>query len=667
MTQEPISASRTGKDHFLLSALLSALAWAGGLLLQIALFARPTPYGAPYVAHWDRFFFHALQYDFFGVLLLSLPFLVTWLILFRREIVSRFPRWMHMAQIIVFSASLFLNQIDHEIMRFTGSHLSLTFIATYYRFYAAWKVIFDSVMTDKGIPFLGLFLLLAVPAAYVTGSIILLRRFAGKEMSKIPLKLPYAVAAVAVPLAATLTVYLLPGGKFRMYRVQPIVLTWYQEIKQGFFGSSRPKDLDALIRRYQKSWLDQAADNGWRFPGSRYPYVREPLKRPLGRPGPATDGGGVKEKPWNVIFLLLETFRAWDTGIHRPDRKISPTPFLDSLARGPKGAWWERHFSFGPPTVRGFFGTHCSIHPHSRRNINTSLTYINFYCLPQMLRENGYRTEYFTGADPDWDNQRFWLLRWYDRYFFYRSANEKDRQVFRKAASRIKKLGGSNRPFFATVVSISNHFPFRSKESGFDIVPTGKVQDRILNTMRYTDDVVQEFVNTLKDQPWFRRTLIVVTGDHGYNLGEHDGMPGQYNLYREATWVPLIFFGDHPRLPRGRQSHVASHLDIAPTIVDLLGIQRTNPWQGHSLARVSNQRWVSGFSLDLFFFEGPSFSLVRDTRRGAYRLYRSVSDPLQKHDVASKNPRDVRRLARMARDMRRLNDYIIESNRVWRP
>ena len=66
--------------------------------------------------------------------------------------------------------------------------------------------------------------------------------------------------------------------------------------------------------------------------------------------------------------------------------------------------------------------------------------------------------------------------------------------------------------------------------------------ERILNTMRYTDHAVGELIESLRPEPWFPRTLFVVYADHGYNLGEHDGMPGQRNGYHESTWSPLVIY-----------------------------------------------------------------------------------------------------------------------------
>src|SRR3712207_8927091 len=47
-------------------------------------------------------------------------------------------------------------------------------------------------------------------------------------------------------------------------------------------------------------------------------------------------------------------------------------------------------------------------------------------------------------------------------------------------------------------------------------------ENAINNTMRYTDDVVREFVESLEKEPWFARTLVIVVGDHGYELGRSE-------------------------------------------------------------------------------------------------------------------------------------------------
>src|SRR5205823_3016740 len=160
----------------------------------------------------------------------------------------------------------------------------------------------------------------------------------------------------------------------------------------------------------------------------------------------------------------------WDMGLLRPDLARSPTPFLDLLATSPQGAYWTRHTSFGPPSLNGLMASHCSLTPHSRRFMTTTFTYVDLVCLPEVLRRHGYAAEIYNGGDADWDNSSYWMRQWYDQVRIYHNeAKELDREVFRLAAENIRRLGAQGRPFLATVVSVSNHFPFPTREPALDI------------------------------------------------------------------------------------------------------------------------------------------------------------------------------------------------------
>ena len=106
--------------------------------------------------------------------------------------------------------------------------------------------------------------------------------------------------------------------------------------------------------------------------------------------------------------------------------------------------------------------------------------------------------------------------------------------------------------------------------------------------MHYTDDVLREFFAAIRDEPWFDNTVVVIIGDHGENLGEHDGTAAQRNGWRETVWVPLIIHGRHPRLPTGFRSDVAGMLEVAPTLADLAGSREATT--GTPAARYSVRR-----------------------------------------------------------------------------
>jgi hypothetical protein len=650
-----VKATRADQ-HLTIALRLAALAWLAMALQGVALYVRPDPFGHPYVALWPGYLAYTLVYDVLAVMIASAPALVLWLACGTRPVPSRLAGWVHGVQLGLLVVTVALDQLDNEVMRFMGVHLTIGLVRTYYRVDAWGADMYRILLDDRGGPGLPFVLLFLVPLGLV---------LAGRQVIRsapLPVRLsrPAAALVAFLPLLVPMLVreYRCPGWS-REQRLQPAILTIYAELRRDFARGTRPTDYDMLARNYQADWFRRSGDSSWRFTDPERPLVREPLTRGVTDHGP----------PWYVILIQLETFRGWNTGFLRPDVTPSATPFLDSLARAPGSAFWRRHDSFGPPTINGFFAAQCSVKPHSRENIAASFTYTGLDCLPVVLRRHGYRAELFTGFDPDWDNQTPWLRKWYDAFHYYDDVKGLDRPVFRRAAQRIRELGRGPQPFMVTLISISNHLPFRARRMGpgeerFDLDPERPPTSGIRNTMRYTDDVVRELLTTLAPEPWFAHTLIVITGDHGYDLGEH-GTPGQASGWREAVWVPLVIHGAHPRLPPGEHDEPASLLDIAPTVADLLGIREPTAWMGSSLALAGHTGSPFAFSrMGTLFGEDGRFSMVVDPWTGEPGLFDAVEDPLERRNVAALHPDVVRALVRQAEGEARLLDYLVETDRV---
>jgi sulfatase-like protein len=644
----------TSARHFAIAWRLALGGLLGCALLQVLLYVRPSPYGGPFLLEWRRYFALALYYDMLGVWLLAFPFLLLWLIRWRHPAEWRWARPVHLIQAAMLAANLALSSFDHEVLRFLGVRLGFSFLATYARPETLSDSLFlDVLADDPGGPFLPLVLLVLAPFLYLWWARRLIRRRLGMAPPRWESRW-LALLILVVPLAAPANAWRMATGKFRLRKVEPVVLALAADVALGFGDLGRPTGLDRLARDYQRRWLAESADKAWRFPDRARPYWRVPTGPPPSNPA---DPG------WNVIYLQLETFRGVDMGFLRPPGGPSATPYLDGLARRRDAAAWTRALSFGNPSINGLFAVHCSLPPHSRRYIS-GFTNVALDCLPQMLRRHGYRTEMFNAGDTDWDNSTYWLTRWYDRLWRYPEAKERDRPAFRAAARRIRAMAAEGRPFLASVVSVSNHTPFRSREPGFDIAGQATPNQRILNTTRYTDDVVREFLEGLRKEPWFARTLVVISGDHGFNLGEHDRRPGQHNLYREALWVPLIVLGPHPRLPRGRDDRLTSLLDVAPTLADLLGLREATSWQGHSLL---TRAGPSGFALvtrDMAAAEDAGWSALTDPASGRPRLFDARRDWLQRRDLAPGRAALAEAMLAEARGRMRLNDYLLRHDLV---
>ena len=646
-------AVAAGHDHFAIAWRLAAASWLACAILQFLLYVRPSPYGGPFMIQWKVFIVRPLVYEMLAVWLVALPFLLLWLALYRRPLAA--PAWRigHWLLIGLMAANLLFTQFDHEIYRFLGIRLGPSFLTVYLNPSTMADSLFLNVLRgDRGGPFLAPILCIGAPALYLWWSIRLVRRRLGLRPA-LRFGPRMAAAILILPLATGATGWSLAKAKFRLTRMEPMSFALIREYSQTYGDDVPPGDVAAFAREWQAAWLAGSTDRDWRFPDPQHPFLKVPVYPRVPRP----------EDKWNVVIIQMETVRGNETGHLVPDGRPSPTPYLDRLAQGPNAAVYTRALTFGPPSINGRFATQCATTPSSRRFI-TSHSHIALYCLPDALRRQGYRAEFFSAGDIDMDNSTTWVQRMYDVLWRYPEIGQVDRPIYRRAAERIRELGRQG-PFIATLTTASNHHPFRSLEPELDVAGQATVHERIRNTIRYTDDVVREFMESLRSEPWFDRTLFLINSDHGYNLGEHDGLIGGFTLYRESVWTPFLIVGAHPRLPVGRHDEIVTLNDIAPTIADLIGLREPNPWQGHSLLSLAPGRPVMfGFRESLLVEDGR-WTILRDPHDGRPHLYDARADWLQRRDLAGRHPAFVARALTAADRSRRFQDYLIRQGRIW--
>ena len=101
-----------------------------------------------------------------------------------------------------------------------------------------------------------------------------------------------------------------------------------------------------------------------------------------------------------------------------------------------------------------------------------------------------------------------------------------------------------------------------------------RTPDNMDTTMRYADRSMKAFFERIQGEPWFSNTLFFITADHGFN-GEKRASSALALLHRPSTWIPwwswvTTQLRNLPRL----DPTLSSHVDLTPTILDLLGIKR---------------------------------------------------------------------------------------------
>jgi len=641
---------RTSAIHH--TAALLALAVAVESMLHVLLYLRPNPFGKPFALDPANFVFHAIFYGAWAQSILALP-LLAWAY---RQARRALPlcRGATVLHVTACTAVLVLGAMDRECQRFLGMHLNVAWLQTYFATTHVPDVIVQSVAADRGGAWSSAWSIV-VAIAYLPLAIVVAPRIHWPRVcSRAWVLGPVAIGLLVLP---TVSWNWLPGGKNRQAKVRPVLMSLWHDVRARHRAVPTADEVAAATALYQSHWSARDPSRAWTFTDPERPLRRQHV-------GPAAATSPVRP---NFIVVQLETFRAKDMRSMNPDLPgPASTPFLDALAKDPNSTFFRRYYASAVPTVHAMFAIHTGLLMHPYKTIASEAADVYIEGVPEVLRRHGYHAMHFNGSDPDWDGQRVWLERWYDEVHYWPEHDEHDRPTFRAAAERIREVAMTDEPFFAYITSITNHTPFRSPEPQLDITGGGTTRDALHNTMHYTDDVVRELFESLADEPWFDHTIFIVTGDHGYDLGDRGESGGFENLRHETTWVPLVVHGADLRLPRGASMCVASHVDLAPTIVELAGVWDDQSYVGHSLVQRDCERATAVvLRLGNWAVETPKLSLYQP-EGGALMAY-AGDDIVQTSLLADVEPARAIEAGRLAAALELLTAVTVDTDRVALP
>jgi arylsulfatase A-like enzyme len=119
------------------------------------------------------------------------------------------------------------------------------------------------------------------------------------------------------------------------------------------------------------------------------------------------------------------------------------------------------------------------------------------------------------------------------------------------------------------------------KHEGIDYGP--QPRDRYDAEVTYTDQHVAKLLDFIASKPWAKRTVIIVTSDHGEEFSEHQMTRHGFEVWETLTHVPLMFVA-----PGAKARHIdalRTGLDLAPTIMDIFGLPWPTSFEGHSLVK----------------------------------------------------------------------------------
>ena len=370
----------------------------------------------------------------------------------------------------------------------------------------------------------------------------------------------------------------------------------------------------------------------------------------------------------NLLVITVDTLRADRVGAFGGTRDLTPT--LDSLAMA--GLRLSRAYSSAPLTLPSHVSIMTAVSPpiHGVRNNSLFRLGDNLPTLANVLGSNGYRTGAFVGAFVL--DARFGLNRGFevydDRYGekpagdAAEGAERRAEDVVRPATAWIVNpqsnpqaaIRNPQSPWFAWVHLYDPHAPYRAPE------PYASQHEPYDAEVAYADAMVGRLVADLRAAGQLDRTLIAFTADHGESLGEHGEATHGVFVYEATMHVPAFLWAG-PRIGDRTYDGVTRLIDLAPTILDLLGIAAPATFEGESLLRAIGAPRVERPPA---YMEAMDASLTRNWApltalvAGSYKLidvpvpelYDLASDPAETVNLFSRDATKARTLEALLRD-----------------
>ncbi|MCB2425983.1 LTA synthase family protein [Methylophaga pinxianii] len=292
-----------------------------------------------------------------------------------------------------------------------------------------------------------------------------------------------------------------------------------------------------------------------------------------------------REKPLNLVIILEESMGA---SYVESLGGLPVTPNLDKLKD--EGWWFEKLYATGTRSVRGIEAVVSGYLPTPARSVvKLTLSQQNFFTLGGLLKEQGYFTEFIYGGESHFDNMASFFIgngfesvidqRDYFNPAFLGSWGVSDEDLFNKTHERISEMNKHNQPFLSFVFTSSNHTPYEYPEDR--ITPYEEPKQTDNNTVKYADYALGQFIERAKKSDYWENTLFLVVADHTNRVYGDDLVP------ISGFHIPALILGAD--IEARKIQTVSSQIDLAPTLLSLMGISAHHPMIGRDLTIESEQ------------------------------------------------------------------------------
>ncbi|HWB82882.1 MAG TPA: sulfatase [Bryobacteraceae bacterium] len=334
---------------------------------------------------------------------------------------------------------------------------------------------------------------------------------------------------------------------------------------------------------------------------------------------------------FNLVMISLESTAAQYLSLYGGEKKVMPN--LNALAQS--SLVFENAYAVYPESIKGLYSVLCSTFPAFNSQPED---YENSGCrsVASVLREFGYRTALFHSG-------RFGYLgmesvvrhRGYETLEDAGDIGGKYNSSFGvdEPATVARMLAWIDalphgQHFFITYLPIAGHHPYATPErgpfSGSDEI------DQYRNALHYGDVSLGVLAEGLRTRGLAGNTVWIIYGDHGEAFHQHVGNYGHtFFLYEENIHVPFLIAAPGIMRKQERIHKVVSLVDIAPTILDLMGLALPEQYQGRSVLNPVSRMalFFTDYSLGLLGLRDGRWKFIYEIGSGKTQLFDLQRDP----------------------------------------
>jgi len=316
------------------------------------------------------------------------------------------------------------------------------------------------------------------------------------------------------------------------------------------------------------------------------------IRDELGRRGGALEGLGQQDisrrfpagpglGKRNVVVIVEESFGAQFVGAYGDSRGL--TPNFDRLAG--QGLLFANAFASGTRTVRGLEAIVTSLPPIPSESIIKRPGSWPIANWGEVLHRQGYHSSFFYGGYGLFDNMNpffggngFALIDRHDirQVTFSNIWGVCDQDLFNHALSYFDGEADAKKPFFSVIMTTSNHSPYTFPSGIPGVKPK---EGNRFDGIRYADFALGEFITKAANHAWYGDTVFVVVADHDARVYGKEQIPLRH--YR----IPLLVLAPGGVTPQVVPT-ATSQIDIAPTVMGLLGLAYQAPFYGQDVLHI---------------------------------------------------------------------------------